>query len=177
MSERLLRLRKQASRKRPAFNRQETWKLKRFKNNPTWRKPRGHSSKMRRKLKGNPALVSIGYRGPKAVRYFHPSGAPEHYVTNVAEMERVPEGTVARIASAVGTKKKVLIVAKAHERGIRVVNPRVKFVYVDSVEALERYAPLKDVITTFKLAKVGEEEELSIRDRADELKVPLEEGA
>ncbi|MCC7568749.1 MAG: 50S ribosomal protein L32e [Candidatus Methanofastidiosa archaeon] len=176
MTERLLKLRKSASKRRPSFNRQETWKLKRFKNNPTWRKPRGHSSKMRRQLKGNPPLVRIGYRGPKDVRAFHPCGLPEAFVYSVADLEGVHDAIV-RIASGVGTKKRADIVRAAVEKNLRIANPRIKFVYLDSVETLELYAPIKEHVTSYRIAKVADNVQQAIVAKAEEMKIPVEFGA
>ena len=165
MTERLLKLRKEASKRRPKFNRQETWKLKRFKNNPTWRKPRGHSSKMRRQLKGRPAIVRIGYRGPKDVRDFHPCGLPEVYANNVADVQ------------GVGTKKKADIVLESKARNLKIANPRIKFVYIDSVEALERFAAIKDYVTTYRVAKVRDDVQNAIIAKAEDLKIDIDFGA
>ncbi|MHC1605359.1 MAG: 50S ribosomal protein L32e [Candidatus Methanofastidiosia archaeon] len=174
--ERLLKLRKETSKKRPKFRRQETWKLKKFKNNPKWRKPRGHSSKMRRKLKGKPSLVSIGYRGPREVRYFHPCGLPEAFVTNVTQIDDV-EGGVVRIVSSIGNKKKAEILLKAKKKKMKVVNPKIKFLYINSVESLERFAVIKENITEYRLAKVDEDIQSQILDKAEEMGIKLEMGA
>ncbi len=176
MTERLLKLRKEASKRRPKFNRQETWKLKRFKNNPTWRKPRGHSSKMRRQLKGRPAIVRIGYRGPKDVRDFHPCGLPEVYANNVADVQGV-ENVIVRIAAGVGTKKKADIVLESKARNLKIANPRIKFVYIDSVEALERFAAIKDYVTTYRVAKVRDDVQKAIIAKAEDLKIDIDFGA
>jgi large subunit ribosomal protein L32e len=176
MTERLLKLRREASKRRPKFNRQETWKLKRFKNNPTWRKPRGHSSKMRRQLSGRPALVRIGYRGPKEVRDYHPCGLPEVYANNVADVQGV-ENVIIRIAAGVGTKKKADIVLEAVSRNLKVANPRVKFVYVDSVEALERFAAIKGHVASYRVAKVSDDVQKAIIDKAEDLKIDIDIGA
>lgn len=85
---RLLRLRQTMKRKRPRFLHQEHWKLKRFKKAP-WRKPRGKRSKMRTKERAKPFLVSIGYRCPRAVRGWHPRGAPEILVHTVRDIDRI----------------------------------------------------------------------------------------
>jgi len=175
MSERLLKLRKEASKKRPKFKRQESWKLKKFKRNITWRKPRGHSSKMRRKLKGKLPIVKIGYRGPKDVRGYHPSGLPEVYVNNLDDVEGV-ENSILRISSSVGNKKKADILLKAKELGLRVANSGVKFLYVDSTETLEKYAPIKDSVKEFKFSNIDEKIKDEIMDSAKELKIKMEEG-
>lgn len=118
---RLLLLRKEISSRRPKFVRQESWRYKRLK--PSWRKPKGIDSKMRLRVKGWPKIVKIGYRGPASVRGLHPSGFRDVLVYNPSDLERLnPETDAARIASTVGAKKRIEIVAKAKELGIKILN-------------------------------------------------------
>ncbi|MEE9223653.1 MAG: 50S ribosomal protein L32e, partial [Thermoplasmata archaeon] len=89
----------------------------------SWRKPRGLHSKMRRGYKYRPNLVSTGYRGPKAVRGFHPSGFQEVMVFRVEDLEDVdPKKQAARIGHSVGSKKREEIEKVADKKGIRVLN-------------------------------------------------------
>ncbi len=112
-------------RRLPEFKRQEWFRFKRL--GEKWRKPRGRDSKMRLERSGKPPLVSIGYRSPRATRGVHPSGLREFLVNNPLDLEGVDANThVARIASGVGGKKRELIMAKAKELNIKVLNPRVK---------------------------------------------------
>jgi large subunit ribosomal protein L32e len=118
----LVEKRTEVARHRPEFVRQESWRYVRIK--PMWRKPKGVDSKMRRQDKGWPALVRVGYRGPVASRGLHPSGHFERLVQRPAELEgMVPGRDVARIGSGVGARKRALIISRASELGIRVVNP------------------------------------------------------
>ncbi|MEM1994258.1 MAG: 50S ribosomal protein L32e [Nitrososphaerales archaeon] len=120
----MLTLRKQLSSKRPKFVRQESWRYNRLK--PSWRKPKGIDSKMRLQVKGWPKIVKIGYRGPAAVRGLHPSGYRDILIYNPSDLESLnPETDAARIASTVGAKKRLEIMAKAKEMGIKVLNPTV----------------------------------------------------
>ena len=120
---RLLNIRKQQKRTRPNFIRQESWRYKRVK--PSWRRPRGIDSKMRDELKGWPACVKVGYGSPKRVRGFHPSGFEEIMVYNEYDLDFInPSNQVARIGHTVGRKKRVLMVQRADELGVHVVNPR-----------------------------------------------------
>src|SRR5918994_7073643 len=77
----LLQARKKISDKRPKFVRQESWRYDRLSEN--WRKPKGIDNKMRKQVSGVPALVKIGYRGPRAARGLHPSGYVDNLVHNV----------------------------------------------------------------------------------------------
>jgi large subunit ribosomal protein L32e len=120
---RLLNIRKQQKRTKPDFIRQESWRYKRVK--PSWRRPRGIDSKMRSERKGWPASVKVGYRSPKGVRGYHPSGFEEIMIYNEYDLDFVnPSNQVVRIGHTVGRRKRVLIVQRADELGVYVVNPR-----------------------------------------------------
>jgi large subunit ribosomal protein L32e len=119
---RLMRLKKNISKKRPKFSKFESWRLVRLKD--YWRRPTGIDNKMRQKRKGWPKSVKVGYGSPRAVRDLHPSGMEEVAVFNVGDLTIVdPETQVARIGGSVGAKKRSAIVAEAENLGIRVLNP------------------------------------------------------
>jgi large subunit ribosomal protein L32e len=118
----LVAKRKQAAEDRPAFVRQESWRYVRI--HPEWRKPKGVDSKMRRQDKGWPPLVRVGYRGPAEARGLHPSGHREVMVYNASDLASlVPGRDVARVGGTVGAKKRAVILERATELGLRVVNP------------------------------------------------------
>lgn len=119
----LLQLRRSIADRRPAFRRQEWFRYKRL--GAAWRKPQGRHSKLRRHLGYRPNVVSIGYRGPRAVRGLHPSGFREVLVHNPRDLDGVdPKVEAVRIASRVGMRKRLEIQAVADEKGIRVLNRR-----------------------------------------------------
>ncbi|MBC7130753.1 50S ribosomal protein L32e [Candidatus Bathyarchaeota archaeon] len=116
-----LRLREQIKKKRPDFVRQESWRYDRLKEN--WRRPKGIDNKMRQKRKGWPATVSVGYRSPKAARGLHPSGYEEVLVHNLDEIRDInPETQAIRIAHTVGKRTRVMIIAEAKKRNIKILN-------------------------------------------------------
>ncbi len=118
----LLELRKSVKSRKPEFVRQESWRYKRIKE--SWRKPKGIDSHMRLQIKGWPPIVKVGYRGPKAARYLHPSGYRDVLIHNIKELTMLdPNKDAARIASTVGARKRALILQKAKELGIKVLNP------------------------------------------------------
>jgi large subunit ribosomal protein L32e len=119
----LVEQRKKEKSKKPNFRRQESWRYKRLKEN--WRKPCGIDNKMRKKVKGWPSSPGSGYRGPKNSRGLHPSGRIEVRVYNIDDLSKVkPDLEVVKIAHTVGTRKRIDILNKAREMGIRVLNPR-----------------------------------------------------
>jgi large subunit ribosomal protein L32e len=116
-----LLLRRNINNRRPAFLRQEWFRYKRIPKN--WHKPDGVQSKMRRNFNKRPTVVSIGFRGPKAVRGLHPSGFEDIIVHNVKDLEQLnPKTQAARIGGSVGTKKRIEIGKKAEELDLRILN-------------------------------------------------------
>lgn len=121
---RLLRVKNKINKKRPAFLAFETWRYKKIR--PRWRKPTGIDNKMRTNEKGWPKSVNVGWRGPKLVRYLHPSGKQDILVYNVKDITKInPETQVARIASSVGLRKRLLIIAEANKNGIKILNASI----------------------------------------------------
>jgi len=121
INEELLAARRKVSSKRPRFIRQESWRYDRLAEN--WRKPKGKDKKMRQQKAGVPALVRIGYRGPRIARGLHPSGYTDNLVHNVSELARLdPKKDAARLAHTVGKKKRIGMIAKASELGIKLLN-------------------------------------------------------
>ncbi len=107
-------------RRRFKFLRQRTPGKRRLK--MKWRVPRGIDSKKRIERKDKGRVVKIGYGNRRDWKYLHPSGLPEVVVRNPSELEGL-SGVVVRIASTVGKRKRELIVKKAEEMGLRVINP------------------------------------------------------
>ena len=118
----ILQLRKRITDRRPRFVRQESWRYDRL--SESWRKPKGKDNKMRKQYSGVPALVKIGYRGPKVARGLHPSGYNDCLVSNAKDLLRLDSRKdAARLAHAIGGRKRIQILAKASEMGIKVLNP------------------------------------------------------
>ncbi len=118
---RLMRLKLKMKQKRPDFKRQDWFKCKRI--GTSWRRPKGLHSGMRKQLKHRPSIVKIGYRSPVLVRGLHPSGLEDVLIHNVKELESLnPETQGARVASTVGKRKRIEIIKRAKELGIKIFN-------------------------------------------------------
>lgn len=116
-----LAVRKEKKKHTPNFYREEWFRYKKL--SKSWRRPDGITSKMRINRKYRPSRVRVGFRGPKNVRGLHPSGFEEVLVYNVSDLEKInADVQAARIAGAVGTKKRVAIAEKAKELDIRLLN-------------------------------------------------------
>jgi len=121
INEELLAARKKVTERRPKFIRQESWRYDRLAEN--WRKPKGKDNKMRKQKSGMPPIAKVGYRGPRVARGLHPSGYNDNVVHNMAELAKLdPKKDAARLGHTVGRRKRIQIIAKANELGIKMLN-------------------------------------------------------
>jgi len=110
------------TKKKPKFRRWMSNSLRRI--NESWRRPRGTHSKIKRDEKGKIKMPTPGYGAPKKLRYLHPSGFREVLVWNLKDLEKIDLKTQAvKIAHTVGKKKREVILKKAEEMKIKVLNP------------------------------------------------------
>jgi large subunit ribosomal protein L32e len=109
-------------RKKPKFSRPNAATLKRL--GGRWCKSRGLHAKVRRHERGKLKIPTIGYGAPRELRYLHPSGFKDVLVYNFNDLQMIdPKVEAARIANAVGEKKRKEILKKAEELKIKVLNP------------------------------------------------------
>ena len=109
-------------RKKPKFGRQGANYLKKVEDK--WRRPRGLHSKLKLKQKSKGAMPKIGYGAPRSTKGLHPSGLREVYIQNLNDLKKIDNKTDAgRISAQIGKKKKMLIVEKAKEWNIKILNP------------------------------------------------------
>ncbi|MCK4740326.1 MAG: 50S ribosomal protein L32e [Candidatus Thorarchaeota archaeon] len=122
VDQRLLRISKEMRRKQPQFRHEQAHRWTRVSD--TWKKLRGIDNATREKRKGRIAMVSPGYRKPKAVRGMHPSRFIEVLVYRPADFEELnPEIHAIRIGATVGMRKRQAILKKADAMSLRVLNP------------------------------------------------------
>jgi len=107
--------------KKPKFLRQGTY-LKRVKK--VWRRPRGVHSKLKVKEKSKGSLPNVGYGAPRKMRGLHPSGLREVMIYNLNDLEKInKEKEAGRLSSGIGQKKKKIIIERAKQLKIRILNP------------------------------------------------------
>ncbi len=122
----LVKLREEVKKRKPEFRRYLADRIKKLSRSG-YRRPKGIQNKMRKRIFGKPKMPCAGYGGPREARHLHPSGYREVLVYNPADLDKIDkENEAVRIASCVGTKKRLEILKKAEELGIKVLNPRIK---------------------------------------------------
>lgn len=145
-SKRLKKLQRAIQRKRlqnarkPKFQRPESWRYKRL--DTGWRRPKGIDSMIRKREKGQPAMPSIGYRSPTKLHDLHPSGLKEVLVYTLNQLEELhPKVHAVRIAQKVGDRKRLALLERADDLGLRVLNPQLRSRLPESLD-LSQEEPL-----------------------------------
>ncbi len=111
-----------SDRKKPKIVRQESWRYVRVKGG--WRKPKGIDSKMRVSMKGWPKSHTVGYGSSPIIRGIHPSGYRDVLISNTKELETLsPDKEAGRIRATVGARKRGVIITRARELGVKILNP------------------------------------------------------
>jgi large subunit ribosomal protein L32e len=108
-------------RKKAKFMRANYGRTTRRRIKKGWKRPRGHDNKRKLKLKEFGAEPNIGWGQPKEIRGMHPLGSHELLVHNPEQLSKV-KGRLVRIACGVGKKKRILIIKKAIEMKLTVLN-------------------------------------------------------
>lgn len=129
----LLELRKRIKARKPKFIRQDFHKKIGLKRK--WRKPKGLQSKMRLKIKGKGRPVSRGYGSPKKVRGLHKSGLESKMIASekdLQDLDSKKHGLI--ISSALGNKKRISILKKSDELGLKILNIKDPSEFIKSIE-------------------------------------------
>jgi len=162
----LLELRKQIKRKKPDFVRQDPHKKRLRKK---WVKPRGLHSKVRLKKAGHPKKVSAGYRAPKEVRGLSKEGLKVIIINNESELSKVDkekEGII--VSGKVGLRNKILLLKKAKENGIKVLNLDVDEYLKRKEEEIRKRFEKKKAKEEKKKAKKKEEKKGKKEEKLEE---------
>ncbi|KAJ6194751.1 hypothetical protein J3E72DRAFT_441089 [Bipolaris maydis] len=109
------------------FNRHQSDRFKCV--DPSWRKPKGIDNAVRRRFKGRAAMPKIGYGSNKKTRHMMPSGHKAFVVNNVADVDLLlmhNSTFAAEIAHAVSARKRIDIIARAKQLGVKVTNGKAR---------------------------------------------------
>ena len=85
-----------------------------------WRRARGKHSKIRRKRFGYPVMPTVGYMSPRKTAGLV-SGLKPLLVHNLNELSKATKSNIV-ILARVGAKKKLDLIKKAQEMGIKIDN-------------------------------------------------------
>ncbi|KAJ3569631.1 hypothetical protein NPX13_g6019 [Xylaria arbuscula] len=94
-----------------------------------WRKPKGIDNAVRRRFRGRMAMPSIGYGSNKKTRHMAPNGLKAFLVSNTKDVELLlmhKDTYAAEIAHNVSSRKRVDIIARAKQLGVKVTNAKAK---------------------------------------------------
>jgi len=116
----LLEVRKTIKARKPEFIQQDYHKKRRLSRK--WKRPTGLQSKMRHQFKGYSRRVKQGWRSPVEIRGFHQSGLIPVMINNIKELDNLKLNQGIIIGSNVGTRKKLLIMDKAAQLNIKILN-------------------------------------------------------
>ncbi|KAH8600232.1 putative DnaJ protein like protein xdj1 [Bisporella sp. PMI_857] len=95
----------------------------------SWRKPKGIDNRVRRRFKGQMVMPSIGFGSNKKTRHLTPSGHKAFLVNNVSDVDLLlmhNKTFAAEIAHAVSSRKRIEIVARAKQLGVKVTNAKAR---------------------------------------------------
>jgi len=112
-------------RAKPKFIRTDSFRYfkigKNRKKLQVWRRAKGVHNKLRRQRKGHPAIPTVGYMAPRKTVNKIDNKTPM-LVHNVAELSALNKSMHIAIIARIGAKKKIDVLKKAEELGIKVLN-------------------------------------------------------
>lgn len=135
LNERLLKQRNEINKRRPKFVHTQSWMNKNL-SRKSYRVPTGKRNKMRLRYEGKHKIVRIGYKGPAEIRGLLKDGSKLQIIQNMAELMRADKNAVIIIAGNVGLKKKLVLLKKAGELGLKIANASVEKVE-DKIKVLQ----------------------------------------
>jgi large subunit ribosomal protein L32e len=166
----LLKVRESMKRKKPRFIRQDFHKKRLRKR---WVKPRGLHSKMKDNKRGHARKVRAGYGGPKEVRGTSKEGLQMILVHNIDQLQKVNKDIQGIIVSGkVGLKNRILLLKKAKEMGVKVINLDVDGYLKGKEELLKKRKEKKKK----KQEKKTKKKEEKLEEKLDEKKADEKKG-
>lgn len=179
MNKRLLDIKKQKRAKKPSFLRRNFMKNKRTRVSGNWRAPIGLHNKLRRRRRGIGQWVMPGYRMPVAVRGMTTEGLLPTVVENPEQVKTLDAAKhLIVLQASMGKKKRLLVVAEAEKKKIKIVGVKDPAAYVKGID--DEMAQRKKAKKEYKKAPVKEnkqEEKKEAKAEKDEEKAETLEDA
>ena len=95
----------------------------------SWRRPRGIDNPIRRRYRGMARMAKIGFGNDKKTRHQLPNGFKKFLVKNLEDMDVLLMNNrkfCAEIAANLSARKKALIIKKAQEMNVKIINAKGK---------------------------------------------------
>lgn len=116
--DKIVELRNKRKAKKPRFRRSDAHRVPRLE--MKWHKPKGGDNKIRRKLRGHPRQPRIGWGSPHIARGLSPEGFEQTVVFTEKDLATVKGACI--IARTLGAKKRMILLKKAQEMKLKVLN-------------------------------------------------------
>jgi large subunit ribosomal protein L32e len=165
-------------RKKPSFIRTDAHKKKKL--GDKWRRPKGYQNKRRLRKKGYAPVVKTGYMSSKDSRSKSREGLELVMVSNLKDLESIDKKTqCAIISGTLGNKKRLVILEKAKELGLKVNNLNVDNKIAEIKKSIENKKKEKQEILKKKEAKkksakkAEDKKEKTVEDTVNEDKKSL----
>lgn len=168
----LLQARKDKKSKKPTFSRRGLYRAKISKK---WRHSKGIHNKVG--VEGSkPKEPRPGYGSPTAVKGFHHSGKQVQLVNNVKELQGVNKETHAiMISSTVGNRKRILMLTKAKELGLMIINFKDPDAFVQKVNSKKAEMKKEKEEKQKKKSEKAKKEDKKKEEKSIEKKIESEE--
>ena len=128
----LLKLKVEMKKRKPVFVRQESHRKKLSRD--SWRRPKGRHTKMGERRADRKAVVKVGYKMPREIRGLEKSGLQQVNVSNLSQLEKISKSQIAVLSSALGQRKKLILLKKAQDLDITVAGIKDIKKYITEIE-------------------------------------------
>ncbi len=130
--EKAVEIRNKMKKKKPVFIKQMGRQITRLKKK--WRKPRGSDSKIKVGKKDYPKKIKKGYKGPKEARGLSREGFGIVVVYTLSQLSNIDKTKEIVCIGKIGQRKKIDIVKKCSELGLKVLNVKNPSEFLKDVE-------------------------------------------
>jgi large subunit ribosomal protein L32e len=171
----LLELRRKLKAKKPNFRRADAHKKAKLGN--AYRKPKGLQNKMRLSKKGYRKTIKVGYGSPRQVKDLTRDGLRQIRVCSMKDLLTVnPKTDGAELSRTLGMKKKLVLIAKALELKIKILNVKEPQKFIDEAnKKVEDKKAKKVARDEKKKAKEKKKAEKTIESKVKESEAATEE--
>lgn len=163
-----LELRNQRKAKKPSFLRSDAHRVKGM--DKKWHAPKGGDNKIRRKMRGHRRSAVIGWGSPRGAKGLSPEGFVQTVVYTEKDLTKVKGACI--LAGDLGKRKRILLLKKAQELKIKILN------FKDSsqeIKKVEEYLKNRKEQEKSRLSKKEKSKQESLKKAEEKKKKAKEE--